>query len=82
MSIFQRFGNKPSGASDVTVLMRFLTQGGAAVEVTKVERPDRPYQWRCLGCDREEDTSYSDTARSEANKHATSCRAMPKSARA
>lgn len=62
------------------VLMRFLTQGGAAVELRKeVKRGRVVYPYLCLGCDYEFD-NYSSvvSAREEANKHAEKCRAMPK----
>ncbi|MFE6474632.1 hypothetical protein [Streptomyces rochei] len=62
------------------VLMRFLTQGGATVELRKEHRRDRTvYPYLCLGCDYEFD-NYSSVvhARSEANAHAEGCRAMPK----
>jgi hypothetical protein len=62
------------------VLMRFLTQGGATVELRKEPKPGRlVYPYLCLGCDYEFD-NYSSIvhARSEANAHAESCRAMPK----
>lgn len=62
------------------VLMRFLNQGGAMVELRKERKRDRTvYPYLCLGCDDEFD-NYSSiwNARDEANKHAEKCRAMPK----
>ena len=62
------------------VLMRFLTQGGATVELRKESKSGRlVYPYLCLGCDYEFD-NYSSivSARGEANEHAAACRAMPK----
>lgn len=72
------------------VVMRFLTQGGAVVELRESYRTtfwveSNPtgreviYPFRCLGCDYEFD-NYSSivSARDEANGHAERCRAMPK----
>jgi hypothetical protein len=62
------------------VLMRFLTQGGATVEVSKKTKRDRVvYPYLCLGCAYGFD-NYSSVgpARDEANAHAEKCRAMPK----
>ncbi|MEU5742048.1 hypothetical protein ABZ784_29155 [Streptomyces tendae] len=62
------------------VLMRFLTQGGATVELRKEAKRGRlVYPYLCMGCDYEFD-NYSSIvdARGEANEHAASCRAMPK----
>ncbi|MFD8516571.1 hypothetical protein ACFV27_37205 [Streptomyces antimycoticus] len=57
------------------VLMRFLTQGGATVEITE----DVWYSVRCLGCDyQKNNSSHIVYARSYANDHADACRAMPK----
>ncbi|WP_108990426.1 hypothetical protein [Streptomyces coelicoflavus] len=62
------------------VLMRFLTQGGATVELRKEAKPGRlVYPYLCLGCDYEFDNYDSIVhARGEANEHAATCRAMPK----
>jgi len=95
--------------TDDNVVMRFLTQGGATVELHRQDRRVRTvpgnsvqimangetrishgFNWRCLGCDaiggggryglgdRHFDFNQQDQARDEANKHATTCRAMPK----
>ena len=63
----------PAVQTDDNVLMRFLTQGGAEVHVTY---PDCDVQ--CLGCDYQHSWSSRVYARSDANEHATACRAMPK----
>lgn len=62
------------------VVMRFLTQGGATVELRKGSKPGRlVYPYLCLGCDYEFDNYDSIVhARTEANEHAANCRAMPK----
>jgi hypothetical protein len=95
--------------TDDNVLMRFLTQGGATVELhrqTKAVRtmpgssctvlPDGEFRiadgfnWRCHGCNGTGghgrygmgpghfDEYQISEARTEANTHATTCRAMPK----
>lgn len=56
------------------VLMRFLTVGGATVEVTK------DLSWECLGCDANRSHSSITYAREGANAHAEKCRAMPRPA--
>jgi hypothetical protein len=75
-------------ASDV--VMQFLTRGGATVQVTKEHRTtfwdkanptgtEARYPIHCLGCDYGDDNWSSVVyARSDANQHATDCRAMPK----
>lgn len=88
---------------DDNALMRFLTQGGAVVEVYPTRFVTRwaggppfaaaePYeiggfQWKCAGCGAygREGETYKDRcyrelaeARTEANEHAATCRAMPK----
>ena len=67
-------------ATKSNVLMRFLTQGGATVELRKEPKRGRlVYPYLCLGCDYEFDNYDSIVhARGEANAHAESCRAMPK----
>lgn len=69
--------------------MRFLTQGGAAVELRMAfdEHGLDGRQWYCLGCDTvggrgPDHLPYhyfqADRARKEANDHAIECRSMPK----
>jgi hypothetical protein len=64
-----------------TVVMRFLTRGGATVVVVERERPKygERFGWVCLGCETigpsaEEVAGY---VRDRANRHAGECRAMP-----
>ncbi|MEU3990131.1 hypothetical protein AB0F24_17440 [Streptomyces platensis] len=72
--------NSPA-AEQPNVLMRFLTQGGATVELTKAVRAGRgtTYPFECLGCGYDFD-NYSSIvdAREYANDHAEKCRAMPR----
>jgi hypothetical protein len=58
-------------------LMRFLTLGGAVVELRLCTRYDRP-RWECLGCGKADTLYEISTARDGANEHASICRAMPK----
>lgn len=55
-----------------TPVMRFATQGGAEVHVT------RRGLVRCLGCDHTHNWSSVVYARTDANDHASECRSMPK----
>ncbi|KPI31447.1 hypothetical protein OV320_2663 [Actinobacteria bacterium OV320] len=80
---------QPDGS---TILMRFLTAGGAEVHVayrgiyTENTFSGTPYgekdhSWTCHGCDEHTDRRHHFTlteARRDANDHATVCRAMPK----
>ncbi|GGU12560.1 hypothetical protein [Streptomyces lateritius] len=59
------------------VLMRFLTHGGAAVEVYEPAESPK-YTLRCLGCDYDFSSTTSTYVREDANAHASNCRAMPK----
>lgn len=60
-------------------LMRFLTHGGAVVEVRLIEAHS-PYKWRCLGCLDFGSEMTESFGRKRANEHADSCRAMPSAA--
>jgi hypothetical protein len=80
---------QPATVAD-DVVMRFLTQGGAIVQVTEEHRTtwwnkadptgkETVYPFQCLGCGYDFDNYTSViTARAEANQHATECRAMPR----
>lgn len=72
------------------VVMRFLTQGGAIVQVTKTFRTtfwdksnptgrEPRYPYECLGCGYQNDdyTSIYEPRRL-ANEHASTCHAMPR----
>ncbi|MFD3516358.1 hypothetical protein [Streptomyces sp. NPDC058657] len=73
-----------------TALMRFLTHGGAVVQVTEEQRTTfwdttnptgtwTVYPVHCLGCHYDHDSYTSpEGARDNANEHASTCRAMPK----
>ncbi|MFE1949904.1 hypothetical protein ACFW9D_05480 [Streptomyces sp. NPDC059524] len=74
------------------VLMRFLTQGGAEVHVTRNGTytqhgfngrswNEQRNRWTCHGCDKGSDPydRYPpNTIRDAANTHAQNCRSMPK----
>ena len=74
---------KSPTAEKPNVLIRFLTQGGATVELTEAIRAGRgtTYPFECLGCGYDFDnySSFYD-AREFANEHAEKCRAMPRPA--
>jgi hypothetical protein len=66
-------------------LARFLTGGGAVVELCPYAGPAHRggYWWKCLGCDASgfrdlDDGSDLRNARGDANIHAAGCRSMPK----
>ncbi|MBZ6290378.1 hypothetical protein KVH30_02170 [Streptomyces olivaceus] len=64
------------------VLMRFLTQGGATVIVTgSGNYGAEDNHWMCLGCNETDNGigRWDWDARDQANGHASTCRAMPKS---
>jgi len=97
---------QPTTSNDV--VMRFLTVGGATVELHRQTRTvnyqygspgyllgdgqtrlSNGFNWRCLGCNsiggggryglnaRHFDEYAPEKSRSEANEHASTCRAMP-----
>ena len=82
--------------SEQTALPRFLTLGGAVVEIFAHSfkrwdgRIDEGHAWRCLGCDVEGAAeSWTDSVRipaplpkvrTAANAHASLCRSMPRKA--
>ena len=59
-------------------LMRFLTLGGAAVELHRYASRNARYRWECLGCGKADAPYEISHARDGANEHASICRAMPK----
>jgi hypothetical protein len=64
-------------------VMRFVTLGGAHVVVTIDDitdaSPAYSHIWSCLGCDDGDDFGTAlDRARADANRHASTCRAIPK----
>jgi hypothetical protein len=63
--------------TNAKLVMRFVTLGGAHVAVTQTEGG---HTWNCGGCD-QGDTALQPVvdARRQANDHAGSCRAIPKS---
>jgi hypothetical protein len=79
-----------------SVVMRFLTQGGAQVHVTHVGTftrnlfsgavwGEKDHRWTCLGCGNgsgQHDYYPPNEIRDAANEHATNCRSMPKPATA
>jgi|HubBroStandDraft_6_1064221.scaffolds.fasta_scaffold11889_4 hypothetical protein len=69
---------RPAQSGAAPPLMRFLTLGGAVVELHRDTRTGR-HRWECLGCEKA-DMPYetATAARDDANEHAGICRAMPK----
>ncbi len=65
-----------------SIVMRFLTLGGATVAVTRTSTEQRDanldHAWQCLGCDAGNDYGSKTAARTDANRHAGWCRSMPK----
>jgi hypothetical protein len=57
-------------------LARFLTCGGAVVELRRCTRAGR-YHWECLGCGESDFGFELSPARRDANAHAARCRSMP-----
>jgi hypothetical protein len=60
--------------------IRYLTLGGAHVHVTASPTREHDYAWRCHGCGKGLDATFSiiDNARTTANTHAATCRALPR----
>ncbi|MCK1813281.1 hypothetical protein MTQ13_03165 [Streptomyces sp. XM4011] len=62
------------------VVIRFVTVGGAHVDVTGPEYSDQT-SWYCHGCKDKSQYPYAgylSSTRSKANDHASACRALPK----